>query len=326
MANLSSYPLFLVADIGGTNTRVGLIRGATILPDSVTRFRNASHGGLADVLKLYLADKGVSDCQGACVAVAGPVHDGYATLTNLDWTLDIETLAGAVGTRNVALVNDLQAQGYALPLLPESSCATILEATSEPHSRTKTRLVVGVGTGFNVACVHPVSHTRSLVPPAESGHVLLPTRCDRDRALVDHLLTLHEFISVEDVLSGRGLERVYRYHAQNSGAEELPAAEIMAALGKGEPIARATAEDMLRILGMVTGDLALTHLPFGGIYLVGGVARAFEPYLTGETFSNAFKDKGRFSQFMDQFAIRMVLDDYAALSGAGAYLSQGKAT
>ena len=47
----------LVADIGGTNTRVALARGAEVDPGSVARFRNADHSGLTEVLRHYLADR-----------------------------------------------------------------------------------------------------------------------------------------------------------------------------------------------------------------------------------------------------------------------------
>ena len=66
------------------------------------------------MLAAYLATEGNVDCAGACVAVAGPVRDGVATLTNLDWTIDAATLARATRAETVAMLNDLQAQGHAL--------------------------------------------------------------------------------------------------------------------------------------------------------------------------------------------------------------------
>ncbi len=75
-----------------------------------------------------------------------------------------------------------------------------------------------------------------------------------------------------------------------------------------------------RILGTVCGNLSLIQLPFGGVYLVGGVARAFAPHLTQFGFGDAFRDKGRFAGFMSNFAVHVIEDDYAALTGSAAHL------
>ena len=98
----SETALSLVADIGGTNTRVALARGPVVDRGTVTRYANADHIDLAAVMSRYLSDTGVSDAQitGVCVAAAGPVHEGIADLTNLDWRIDRDTLAPS----NAALV------------------------------------------------------------------------------------------------------------------------------------------------------------------------------------------------------------------------------
>jgi len=64
----------------------------------------------------------------------------------------------------------------------------------------------------------------------------------------------------------------------------------------------------------------LIQLPFGGVYLVGGVARAFAPFLNDYGFGDAFRDKGRFAGFMNNFPVHVVEDDYAALTGSAAHL------
>lgn len=87
--------LSLVADIGGTNTRVALADGRTILPETIRRYSNAEFPGLETVIRQYVKDENGVDPKAACVAVAGPVRDGKATMTNLDWTIDKPTLARA---------------------------------------------------------------------------------------------------------------------------------------------------------------------------------------------------------------------------------------
>ena len=105
---------FLVADIGGTNTRVALSNGVDVLKSSIRRFRNADYAGLQECLDEFITAEGGVKAKAVCVDVAGPVRNGQARLTNLDWDISTQSLTEATGVEHVALLNDLQAQGYAL--------------------------------------------------------------------------------------------------------------------------------------------------------------------------------------------------------------------
>ncbi len=312
----------LVADIGGTNTRVALADGRRVRGETVRRYANRDWPSLEAVLRRYVADEGNVDARAACVAVAGPVRDGAARMTNLDWTIDKDTLAAATGAETVAILNDLQAQGHALGYLVARNIRSVVPFP--PANEHAAKLVIGVGTGFNAAPVFETDAGR-IIPPSESGHVNLPCSTPEDMALADYVThrapTAHGFASVEDVLSGRGLENIYRFHALATGAPDRPASEIMAAVATGDqPLATATARTFVRLLGAVAGNLALTQLPFGGIYLVGGVARAMAPHLDGFGYAEAFRAKGRFGTFMEGFGTAVIEDDYAALTGSAAHL------
>jgi len=309
----------LVADIGGTNTRVALADGRQILGETIRRYSNADYPGLETVLRRYIDDEGGVDPIAACVAVAGPVRDGRATMTNLNWTIDRDTLARATKAETVAILNDLQAQGHALGYLDDANIRTIIDGpTGLPNAA---RLVVGVGTGFNAAPVFDTDQGR-LVTPSESGHANLPIRTERELRLCQFVSNAHGFPAVEDVLSGRGLERVYAFLGEEAGiSAEAKAKDIMAACADGSnPRATEAAHVFTQILGTVCGNLSLIQLPFGGVYLVGGVARAFTPFLTEFGFGDAFRDKGRFAGFMGNFRVSVIEDDYAALTGSAAHL------
>ncbi|SMX31384.1 glucokinase [Octadecabacter ascidiaceicola] len=311
--------LSLVADIGGTNTRCALANGCHVLPKTIRKYSNAQYTGLADVLRGYLADEGNMVPQAACVAVAGPVHDGVATMTNLDWTIDRDTLMAATKAQTVAILNDLQAQGHALGHLNVGSIQSIVEGPAAPPNAV--RLIVGVGTGFNAVSVFETENGR-FVPPSESGHASLPTRTEQEFRLGRFVSSSQDFPAVEDVLSGRGLERVYAFLSEETGTPaKKPAQDIMSACKTGEDeCARDAVNLFVRTLGAVCGDLSLTHLPFGGIYLVGGVSRAMAPYLSEFGFVEAFQDKGRFAPFMTKFSISLIEDDFAALAGAASHI------
>jgi len=254
------------------------------------------------------------------VAVAGPVRDGVGQLTNLDWRMDKDTLARATRAETVSILNDLQAQGHALGHLSDDNLRVIIPTPD--HGAQAAKLVVGVGTGFNAAAVFEAG-TGRLVTPSEAGHATMPVRSADDLRLMQFVESFHGVAGIEDVLSGRGLERIYRWLADEAGeSAEAKAADIMAAFEAGDdPRAVAAAEVFVRLLGTVVGNLALIHLPFGGVYLSGGVARAFAPHLERFKFGDRFRDKGRFSGFMQNFGVSVIEDDFAALTGCASHLT-----
>ncbi|MEM9577385.1 MAG: glucokinase [Pseudomonadota bacterium] len=311
--------LSLVVDVGGTNTRVALSQAGKVRMDSIKRFRNADYAGLELVLKDYLADRIDLHIQAACVAIAGPVRDGKGSLTNRNWHMTEASIGEATGAPHVALLNDLQAQGYALDHVAEDDLLQVRAGPQAPADAAK--LAVNLGTGFNAS---PVFFTPAgpFVATSESGHANMPVREAKDARLCAFVEARHGFAAIDDILSGRGLEHVYAFLSCEAGQNKaLSSAEIIAACTDGsDPVAVETVHYFVRLTAMVMGNLALVQLPFGGIYLVGGLSSAIAPFLEAAGFEAAFRDKGRFAGFMDEFAIHVVQDDYAALKGMAAYL------
>ncbi|MHA7874572.1 glucokinase [Roseivivax sp.] len=310
--------LAVVADIGGTNTRVALAEAGKVRTETIRRYRNAQETGLDAVLVHYLSEVAARP-EAACVAMAGPVRDGVGKLTNLDWVVNRASIAEATGAGTVAVLNDLQAQGHALDALAPEVLTPV--RPGQPASARAAKLVVGVGTGLNAA---PVYHLggQTLVPPSETGHVSLRATTPEDLALRDWVAERHPMPGFEDVLSGRGFERIYAYFCHAEGAGDPKSADAIMADLDSDPRARRTVDTFTRLLGAYVGDLALITLPFGGVFLCGGVTQHFAPHLTGPGFAEAFCDKGRFSEFMRQFPVHIVTDDYAALTGCACHLDE----
>ena len=319
--------LAILADIGGTNTRVALAEGTRVRIDSIRRFPNAEYQArgqdIAQVLRDYLDQTGAT-VSGVCVAAAGPVQDGIATMTNLDWVMDGAKLSAATGARKVAILNDLQAQGQALGHIPEANLRTVI---SGPVKAGATMLVVGLGTGVNAAPVHPAPKGR-VVPPSECGHVNMPVRTEEDFQLarfVEARLKSEGEVphaGVEEVLAGRGLANLHAFAAYAAGhPASLTSSEVLAALDAGDATAAHAARLYVHILGQMLADLALIHLPYGGIYLIGGMSRAMTPHFARFGLQTAFREDRRVDLLRKDFAISVVEDDYAALTGCAVYLN-----
>ncbi|MCK8485045.1 glucokinase [Aliiroseovarius sp. S2029] len=312
--------LSLVADVGGTNTRVALARGKDLLTDSIVKHRNADHDGLPQLLSAYLEGQGNPVCKRAAVAIAGPVKDGAGRLTNLNWDIDKDRLARVAGADRGAVMNDLQAQGHALGHIDPNNLVTLKQGADENPNAAM--LVIGVGTGFNCAPVFQTAKGR-FVPPSEAGHLTFAARGADQWDLSQFLEARLGHVGVEDVLSGRGMERCYAWASDRAGdGKTATTAEVFAQADAGDPAALRAIGAFVTALGNVTGDLALTLLPFGGIYLIGGMSRAVAPWFDRCGFDAAMTDKGRFGEFLNAFSVRLVEDDYAALSGCAHFLAR----
>jgi len=309
--------VILAADIGGTNTRLALLDGTVMRPDSVVSYPNAGAASLYDHIERYMAGQSAApDC--VALALAGPVAGTSGDLTNRNWHITTQQGASAAGAPACVLLNDLQAQGCALAhltpdvLVPIHTCAQ----SGAPSQSPRTKLVIGLGTGMNIACVHPLPGGADFVPAAEAGHITFSPHDPELRDFAKALGTyLDGHVAAEDVLSGRGLAHAYRF---TSGAQIAPE-QVIALAETGDAQALHATTLIARALGEHAGDMALVHLAKGGVYLVGGLARAMAPFLTRRAFTAPYTAKGRFSDLVADIDVHVVYDDFAALTGAAQF-------
>lgn len=309
---------WLLADLGGTHTRVGLATGGTLDTESLRRYSHDRFDGLEAVLRTYLAEQGSPSITTICAGVAGPVRAGAAQLTNHDWHINSATLAEALGAKSCHLLNDLQAQAHALDDLPAAALTPLFPGATPPHGTT--RLVIGLGTGSNVAVAHRIGD-QLFVPPAEAGHASLPFASGLQADLLAFLEAGHPHLPMESALSGPGLSTIHRFVS----GQVLSPREVLAAQQAGDPAAAETLGLFVRLLGQVTGDLALAYLPAGGIFFIGGLARAVAPLLAPLGFFESFTAKGPYAPILRDMPVSLITDDNAALLGCAHHLRQSLA-
>lgn len=319
----------LVCDLGGTNSRVGLMQDDRLLADTVASFANDDFPDFPSLLASYLEQMGRPAIETVCIALAAvPTPEG-ARLTNRDWDIKRDAVAAACKATEVGFLNDFEALGFCL-LRVEELETTQLHAGALP-SGPGPRLVLGAGTGFNAAaCFPPRLGGFAHVAAAECGHMTLPIEGSLELSLQASLSAGRGRASVERALSGNGLVEIYEWCCKTNGRAthfQKPAEVAAAAVAGADGDCQQAADLLLRFLGRVAGDLALAFLPTGGIFLAGGVTRSLAPLIRSTaTFQSAFRAKGRQSAFMESFPISLLLDDWAALSGCAEWLrlSAGK--
>ncbi len=301
---------WVLADIGASHSRLALATADGLRPETAQRLTNADFATPEALVAAYLGGAQVS---ALCAGVAGPVHCGAAQLTNRDWRIDSEGLARLTGAARVHLMNDLQAQAMSLDDIDQGHLVPILPGTPDPDGA---RMVLGLGTGSNIAVAYRVGD-RLFVPPAEAGHSGLPHLDEAANAVIVALGREVTHKPYEALLSGPGLARLHRLRT----GETRDASVIVAAAGDGGP-ARDTLALFARLLGAVAGNLALTHMATGGVYLIGGTARAVAPHLTGTDFASTFTARGPYAGIMQAMPVTLITDDMAALRGCWRALRQ----
>ncbi|WP_240506346.1 glucokinase [Thermoactinospora rubra] len=307
---------WLVADIGGTNARFGLVREPGARPTGVRVLPVADYPTLPDAVADYLGRLGGVRPGAACVAVAGPV-DGHAyRLTNAHWTGSVEDLR----LPYAVLINDFEALAASLPHLEPGDLASL----GGPEPGHGVKAVLGPGTGLGVAGLVPADG--GWVPvPCEGGHVTVPVTTPKELEIVRALQAQGMArVEAEDLLSGPGLVRLRRALAAVNGVPEpatepgLTAADIVARLD--DSLCAETVEVFCAMLGTFAGNVALTLGARGGVYLGGGVLpRIVERVRAGE-FRARFEAGP--TGYLSAIATTLIVAPQPALTGAAAWLGR----
>jgi glucokinase len=319
--------LILAGDIGGTKTVLALTgpEPGGIL-SSEQRFASRDFKSLKDVIEVYLKGREVRP-ERACFAVAGPVVNGRSQTTNLPWVIDAKELSETFSISRVWLLNDLEATAHGILHLKEKDFGVLNPGHPVPSGN---RAVIAAGTGLGEALMfwdgqryHPSA--------TEGGHTDFAPRNAVEIRLLEFLLSRLGRVSYERVLSGPGLENLYRFFSESDGGaepewlsrrleQEDPGAVIAdAALsGKSESCVKAL-NLFVSLYGAEAGNLALKGLALAGVYIGGGIAPKILGKLLDGEFMKAFIDKGRYASLMNRIPVRVILDPDAALLGAARF-------
>lgn len=300
----------LLADVGGTNIRFGRADSNA----NVTQNRSYLLKDFTDfeaALSFYAAETGgLEGCAAAAVGAAGPVFDGAVTLTNAPWQISESCVSGLIGGGPVRLINDLEAIALALPLLRETDIQPLGAPGGRPAGR-HTMLALNVGTGFGAAVAVPVDG-RWLTCPSEAGHMSFGVQSASDLPLLGG----EGHCTLEDVLSGEGLVRLYERHHSLQGTEApLIAAHEVFGHAKGDSAANNTLHTFTRWLGEAARNLVLATGSWGGVFMTGGVIQGWAKVAPLTRFREAFEHGHKMQERLRRTFTGIVSRRDAALLG-----------
>jgi len=301
----------LSGDIGGTNARIALVEtGERLRVLEERTFQSRESGGLAPLVEEFLSGSRERPTR-ACFAVAGPVVAGEVQATNIPWIVNAAALSQALDIPQVRLINDFEAVGHgALQLLPDD-LVTLQAGDPDPLGPVA---YIGAGTGLGAGYI-----TRDgaayRVHPSEGGHVTFAPETTRDRALGAFLARRFDHVSTERAVSGAGLAAIYE---ALSGSIAEPEAVSARGLSGSDPAAVEALDLFTAAYGAAAGNLALTVLATGGVYLAGGIAPLLIEKLKDATFLDAFRRKGRLEPLLARIPVHVIMSPSVGLLGAGA--------
>jgi glucokinase len=332
--------MILAGDVGGTKTLLGLFTPSAERPAmiEVGEFVTLDYQGLEAMIAAFLGAWHVESrhVDTACIGIAGAIKSQVGRMTNVPWVIDAAAVSQHTGIRRVRLLNDLEALGYAVPVLEPSELEALQKGTRVENGNAA---VIAAGTGLGESFLYFVDGR--LTPGAsEGGHADFAARTPRELEMVAAMTRIFGRVSGETVISGPGLVNVYQFTHDSFGAGPLLSASSIAparlcdAVGTVEDIADLPARishaalerrcphcveamDMfVAAYGAEAGNMALRGTATAGVFVGGGIAPKILPALRSGHFLDAFRAKEPLGEFVGAVPVSVILNDDAGLLGA----------
>ena len=336
--------LLLAGDIGATKTILRLVESQDLSQHTTLHeqtYPSQEFTDLVPMVRKFLEAAGNNQTpEKACFGIAGPVVNNTSKLTNLSWILEASRLEQELQVSKVALINDFVAVGYGVTGLSESDLHTLQPGSLDKNAPIA---VIGAGTGLGQGFVIPQSPSYRVFA-TEGGHASFSPQSPIEFELLQYLLEKYNIdrVSVERVVSGMGIVAIYQFLRSRKIYQESPtlaetyktweqeigkenktvdlAAEISTAANQ-DTLAQKTMELFVAAYGAEAGDLALKLLPYGGLYIAGGIAAKNLP-LMQQGFLPAFLRKGRMNSLLKQIPVHVVLNPQVGLLGSALCAAQ----
>lgn len=324
--------LGLIADIGGTNARFALAPIREIKPGQPLELvesdliapkalNGAEYETIFDAVEAYLAGpaKEYPRPEHSVMAIACPTDQDQITMTNHTWSFKVSELKAKLGFKSLKFINDYNALANAIPQLDDDGLIKIGRGeavTGKPIA------VTGPGTGLGLAALAFIDG-EPVTLETEGGHAHFAPTNEVEIKILQYLLTKHERVSNERLISGMGLENIYKALTYIAGDEKsLAAPDISkAAVEKTDEVCEQALAQFCSIFGSYAGDVALTIGAKGGLYITGGIIPRFIDYFKNSEFRQRFEAKARLSGFVVDIPTYVVVSNQPGLLGSAAVLN-----
>ena len=317
----------LAADVGGTKTNLSLyqIGHGELQPIKQKSYITKEHSSFQEIVTKF-KNKDLPEINSLCLGVAGPVNKGVVKGTNFPWIIDEKVIRRALDIKNVAIINDMEANAFGLGALEDSDFEEIRKGAEVAGNA----IIISPGTGLGEAglfwdgkAYHPFA--------TEGGHSEFSPRNQFDADLWHFLHKKYGLVSWERILSGSGIYDIYQFLIHSRGIKEPtwfkerilhkdPAALISAAAMEGNyPVCKETIDLFVRYLATEANQFALKTKATGGIFIGGGIVPKIIKTIDKEVFNQNFIKSDRMEHLLELMPVKAILNEKTATYGAALY-------
>ena len=311
---MSNDHLRLVADVGGTNTRIALFDEQSGDFHAMQAFVNRDYARLQDLVLAWMNSLDQTPTKG-CIAIASALDGDKVRMVNMDWAFSRQAFASETGVDHIEWINDFVGNAHSLPYLSASDRIELHPGRAGVADKLA---ALGPGTGLGGATVQRSSNGW-LATACEPGHAGLSPASDLELALFQGLLRERDNVYAELLVSGPGLQRLYQTLAEVKGrsAEELSPAEVSErALAGSDALCEEALTLFCGLLGSVCGDFLLSTGAYGGLFLAGGIVPRMIPFLQASPFHKRLCNKGAMGDLLEQVPVYAITVEQPGLIGA----------
>ena len=316
----------IVADIGGTNARLAFQKNINSEICLIENFLCSEFKSLEDIITAYKKKHNIIN-ENISIGAAGPCEDDDVLLSNNHIKFNKIQLLKSLNLKSLLVINDFVAQSFVFKnllleedeekykiLFKKLKLKKIKNGTSKKNS---TLLVTGPGTGLGVCNLKKIDN--NVIPiPGEGGNAYFSPSNNEQIEILNHLLKYQKYVSVEDLVSGRGIENLFNfYQNKNKGKNsKIKASEIADLADKNDRNAISAINQMYKILVVSIINNIFLNGSLAGVIICGGISIKLQKFLNQDVFLNEFKKIDQYFDYLNDIPIYLCENESNGLIGA----------
>lgn len=337
----TSRHCILAGDIGGTNSNFGIFEMQGTKPVLLIALHAKSqhisdYGPVVSDLLRYCKQQYDITIAEACFGAAGIVMRNHSLVkpTNLSVTIDAHAIMQVTGLKKLVLINDFVAVGLGIDYIAPQDLVEVNRGVegSQLHAQ---KACIGAGTGMGKAALLWSTHFNRFLPVAsEGGHADCSAQTPNESSLFEFIKSQAghgDFpVSWEDVLSGNGIQLIYKFletqeiYPETEVSKEIAAQgfmpDLISSYAQKDGRCRATFDIYTTFYARCAKNFVLDVLALNGVYIAGGIAAKNVGMFQQKSFFEEFIRCNKHGDILRDVPIFVVADYNVSLYGAVAYL------
>jgi glucokinase len=291
----------LLIDLGGTNVRHAFYINNAL--SKISKEKISDKEFIPFITKLLNGAE--SNIEYLVVAAAGPNNQDFINLTNRNLLINSSELEAALNLKKCLLLNDWEAVAFSLSEMEKKSFLSIKDNVPS----NKNTLLIGPGTGLGVTLI-----IDDQIIPTEFGNVLSATKSMMESFGIEKS---EKFLSLENVLSGPGIEMLY----EEKFGKKLSSEKIITLALERNEDALFIVNNFLKTLITIIDDLVLSFT-CKRVILGGAILNSLKSILTSEKILNFFSSRinPKYSQLIEEVQVDLLMEDEPGIYGCLAFL------